>query len=656
MIPARATPWLTVASVLAPAAAVLASLLLFTSKTPGSTDLPAVDGEVALLADVGRGLDLDAVRALPAGSWQDWRDPAHSFSGRGVWWTRVTLRNPTNREWRGVLASRNFFTDHVEAWTRAGDGWERRALGEATPVRARPLHGREVALPVDVPAHGEAVIYLRSEDRFNVWNGWLWWRDAADFQAAVWRDWLGEAAYFGALLALLGYNALLWWRLRLADIGFYVLHASTVALFMLLARAVPAVAGWTLASPALETTLAVTLALSAFFLTQFARAFLETSRWLPRADRVMRGAGWAMLALAAISLTTPWWSRAHWFALAVLTDAVTHVAWFGLALAAWRAGATQARFFVRSFGCLFAGSLAVMGVWWWRAGQEMPMGGLMLGSALEMLLLSLAVAERFAQAQREKVEAQARLAAETERRRALQEAYADELEGEVRDRTRELEQANADKDRMLAVIGHDLRSPLAGLMRAAESESGGFARETTRTGRALLLLIEDLVLWARLRAGTRQVASHPAANVVEPAVALHRFLAASGGTELEVSVPEGLRVETDLVLAQTLVRNLLANALKFAETRVVLRVERAGDGSVRITVGNDGPPLPPAVAARLAAGENEPITATGGLGLRLCREICRVLGLRLEASAAREGGTEFHFTLREAAISLATKP
>lgn len=278
----------------------------------------------------------------------------------------------------------------------------------------------------------------------------------------------------------------------------------------------------------------------------------------------------------------------------------------------------------------------------------------MLGSALEMLLLSLAVAERFAQAQREKTEAQERLAMETERRRALQEAYADELEAEVRDRTRDLEQANSDKDRMLAVIGHDLRSPLAGLMRAAGSEHSAFARETARTGRALLLLIEDLVLWARLRAGTRHVGSHPAANVVAPAVALHRFLASSGGTELEVTVPEELRVETDLVLAQTLVRNLLANALKFAETRVVLRVERVDDGGVRVTVGNDGPPLLPAVAARLAAGENEPITATGGLGLRLCREICRALELKLEAGTAGEGGTEFRFTLREAAVSLAT--
>ena len=111
--------------------------------------------------------------------------------------------------------------------------------------------------------------------------------------------------------------------------------------------------------------------------------------------------------------------------------------------------------------------------------------------------------------------------AETEQRRLIEETYADELEIEVRERTRELEETNADKDRMLAVIGHDLRSPLTGLMHAANEASGEFAREAARTGRALLLMIEDLVLWARLRAGTRVLAPHPARAVLAPAVALH---------------------------------------------------------------------------------------------------------------------------------------
>jgi Signal transduction histidine kinase len=298
----------------------------------------------------------------------------------------------------------------------------------------------------------------------------------------------------------------------------------------------------------------------------------------------------------------------------------------------------HARFFVAAFGLLFLGAMPAVATW---LNQDILAGaarGLLAGSLLEMMMLSFAVADRFAQVQRQLVE-------ETEHRRMLEETYSDELELEVRERTGELERANADKDQILDVIGHDLRGPLTGLMRSGATDGGEFAKETTRTGRALLLVIEDLVLWARLRADTHVIQSHPASALVVPAAVLHRTLAEHDGIALEVDVPEDLMVRTDLVLAQTLVRNLLANALKFADTSVVLRARADGADGVRFTVSNDGAPLSEEVAARFAAGEHEPMTATGGLGLRLCREICEALGMKLNAHADGGSGTEFGFTL-----------
>lgn len=83
------------------------------------------------------------------------------------------------------------------------------------------------------------------------------------------------------------------------------------------------------------------------------------------------------------------------------------------------------------------------------------------GRTLEMLLRSFAVADLFDQTQRASLE-------QTEQHRAIEEACADELQTEVRERTRELLEANADKDRILTEIGHDSRGPLTGLMRSAD--------------------------------------------------------------------------------------------------------------------------------------------------------------------------------------------
>lgn len=522
--------------------------------------------------------------------------------------------------------------------------------GEGAASVEKPLPGREVAWPVIVPAQGEQVVYLRFDDSQGAYARLVWWPEAADFHVSRTRGALAEGVYIGGLLALLGYTTLLWLRLRAKDIGYYVLYLAFVATFMVLARALIPALGWPLGSPWMDLLLIATMAIGGVFLTQFARVFLEVKTRFVFADRWLRGWSGVLCLLAAGVLTYPWWPHVNWLKMATLATGVTHVGLLILALASWKAGVRQARFFVLSFGCLFAGSLPMIAVWFSDTTlRDAGMRGLMIGSSMEMLFLALALADRFVQTQRQLTE-------ETEQRRMIEAAYAGELAEEVRERTRELIAANADKDRMIAVIGHDLRSPLTGLMRSADEATGAFAREVAGTGRTLLLMIEDLVQWARLRAGARSKAVHQANAVVVPAVALHHAVAEQGGVELVLDVPEGLRVDTDLILAQTLVRNLLANALKFACKRVVLRAQEDGAGGVRFSISNDGPPLSPAVAARLAAGQDGPLTATGGMGLRLCREICEALEMRLEARPSETGGAEFAFTLRKAPETLSKNP
>ena len=268
-------------------------------------------------------------------------------------------------------------------------------------------------------------------------------------------------------------------------------------------------------------------------------------------------------------------------------------------------------------------------------------------------MLGIVISDRLGVIQKEKIAAQKALLQEAEQREIMQEAYADDLAVEVRERTAELEESNADKDRILTVLGHDLRSPLTGLTRSAEywaeRETAEpavrvFMSEAAQTGRSLLLLIEDLVMWARLRAGTGYVAAHTLGALVAPVFALHRMQAKSAGIALEVQMPEELLVNTDLVPVQALLRNLLANALRAA--RGVVRVEAIllPEG-VCISVRDDGAGLPIALEAALKAADPALLPNVNGLGLRLCLEISRALNLRLSVVTASGQGTEFHFFL-----------
>lgn len=617
----------------------------------GMMDLPnGESGRVSVLRDTEGRLDFDAVMAASAEAWRPGQEAGYQVvDGGGALWLKITLMNPGETPWHGVLADSGYLTDRVEAWTRdAAGGWQMARTGEAMAGRDRSLWGRSAAFPVSVPAGDETTVFLRASDRYDAYVWLRWWPRVEDFFQTQLRETLTEAICYGGLAALLIYNLVLWLRLRFPDMGCYVLYAAALGVFNFFANGGPALLGLGIGSPTKESVTGGALALSGVFLAQFARMFLGTGTLMPAVDRWLRWARFGLLGLAPLGAV----AAPFWFTVIVVSVTVLHVALLGVAAEAWRRGVGHARFFIGAFGLLFAGALPAVIAWLRQDMQAWAAMALLAGCVLEMSLLSFAVADRFAQTQR-------RLVEETERRRVIQEAYADELEVEVRERTRELVEANADKDRMISVIGHDLRSPLTGIAGMAEQltrdssasseDKTRFIAETGHVGRQALLLIEDLVLWARLRAGTTHMGMHSLAALVAPVVELYRAEAGRRGVRLDAGgVGENWRVSTDLVLAQTLVRNLVANASRYAVSRVKIAAVAASSGKVRLTVGDDGPGLPAEVAARLASGAERVTDTNHGLGLRLCVEISRALEVEFTTESAAGGGTVFALTFETA--------
>lgn len=223
-----------------------------------------------------------------------------------------------------------------------------------------------------------------------------------------------------------------------------------------------------------------------------------------------------------------------------------------------------------------------------------------------------------------------------------------------------LREADRRKDEFLAMLGHELRNPLAaavGALNLVEREPQGTqgerAREVLRRQLEQLgRVVDDLLDVSRIRRGKILLRREPldlaevirrAAAAVEPALHARQHA-------LELRLPSGpLGVQGDPVRLEQVLANLLGNAVKYTEPggHLEIRAEvRAGE--ISVAVRDDGIGLEPQMLPRLF----EPFSQSDqsldrsegglGLGLALSRGLAELHGGTLEArSEGRGKGSEF---------------
>jgi len=197
---------------------------------------------------------------------------------------------------------------------------------------------------------------------------------------------------------------------------------------------------------------------------------------------------------------------------------------------------------------------------------------------------------------------------------------------------RQAEAANRAKDEFLAMLGHELRNPLAPIVTAlhlmARRGNGDTATERRIVERQvahLLRLVDDLLDVSRIARGKIQLQQERVdmKAVVATALELTQPVLEKRVRAIEVDLPaEPVFVNGDAVRLAQVLGNLLTNAAKFTppDGRVALRLRSDGD-AVELTVDDEGsgiaPELLPHVFELFTQGEQGMDRRTGGLGLGL---------------------------------------
>lgn len=249
--------------------------------------------------------------------------------------------------------------------------------------------------------------------------------------------------------------------------------------------------------------------------------------------------------------------------------------------------------------------------------------------------------------------------AHVEREKRLEsERAARHLEQEAR---RVAENASKAKDEFLAMLGHELRNPLAAITTATDildladrAPSGDAANRAKaiirRQARHLARLTDDLLDAGRVIQGKIQLERKPVnlAGIVQRAVDAMRHTGRLPEYDFAMSLNPAW-VEGDATRLEQVVTNLLANAVKYTPLpgSIAISTEREGDEAV-LRVRDSGlgldPDLLPRVFDLFVQGKRSLDRSQGGLGigLTLVRRLTELHGGRVEARSEGAGkGSEF---------------
>lgn len=341
---------------------------------------------------------------------------------RSAIWLRIVLdaKAGTAPDWLLEVAYAPL--DDIALFAPDGQGgWAQQRAGDQLPYAQRAVPHRNHVLPLNLAAGQAHALFVRISSQGTVSAPIRLWRPHA-----LWAyDQVAYAAlslYFGLLAGLLLYNLLLFVAIRDAA---YLIYVAFVAGMAVAQAALTGLGGqflwpqwvwWNTVSPPAG------MAIAATFGVQFARVFLASASRLPRLDKGLKAlvVAWALTLLAALGLP---YVYSSW--MTTLLSVVSVPLLLTAGAASVRRAHPGAWPFMAAWAVLLLGVLVLMlhntG---WLPSNPVTSNALLICSALEMVLLSFALADRINSMRFEKEQAQARIAAEHAMVEALSESQA----------------------------------------------------------------------------------------------------------------------------------------------------------------------------------------------------------------------------------------
>ncbi|HVO73187.1 MAG TPA: PAS domain-containing sensor histidine kinase [Ignavibacteriaceae bacterium] len=240
-----------------------------------------------------------------------------------------------------------------------------------------------------------------------------------------------------------------------------------------------------------------------------------------------------------------------------------------------------------------------------------------------------------------------------------------EFEEKIKKVNDELVEINAVKDKFFSIISHDLRSPLGGLMGILEILEEGYdsmeeqeireiITEAASSSKLAYNLMENLLQWSRIQTG--KIPYEPEKFEILSVLQKLELLFAQNLKNKEIKfiidVQPGTFAYADVKMTETILRNLISNAIKFTNINgTITAAAELKDKFIILKVGDTGVGIDEKDLSKLFRMDVSFTTKgtakeTGtGLGLILCKELVERQGGEIWVESRKNIGTAFYFKL-----------
>lgn len=222
-----------------------------------------------------------------------------------------------------------------------------------------------------------------------------------------------------------------------------------------------------------------------------------------------------------------------------------------------------------------------------------------------------------------------------------------------------------DKNLFFSIIAHDLKGPLGSSVTLSEilaQEIDTYSREEIKeitgmlheSNKNIYKLLENLLDWSRVQTGMIEYNPQKVVlnQLIDENIALHKNSALNKNIDLSFESTEIIEAELDKYMIDTVLRNLLTNAIKFTDQQGEIKITmQVINQKVEVSITDNGIGIPDKIKEKLfkitgkviqKGTENE----TGnGLGLLLCSEFIKKHQGEIWAESEFRKGSTFKFIL-----------